>query len=188
MRDKGLDEFVQAAQTINNALSTNHRSPITIHNKTEFCILGAFYPGNPTAITEDEMKVWEEEGSVKYMGTSDDVKFVIEEADCIVLPSYREGLSRVLLEAASMAKPIITSNVPGCKEVVDDGVNGYLCEVKDVESLAEQMKKMILLSEDESQEMGRRGREKVIKEFDEKIVIERYLEAISLILHPKGIS
>ena len=97
----------------------------------------------------------------------------------MVLPSYREGLSRVLLEAASMAKPIITTNVPGCKEVVDDGVNGYLCEVKDADSLAEQMKKMILLSDEARREMGRRGREKVISEFDEKIVIEKYREAIA---------
>jgi glycosyltransferase involved in cell wall biosynthesis len=128
------------------------------------------------------MKVWEEEGIVKYIGVSDDVKSVISDYDCIVLPSYREGLSRVLLEAASMAKPIITTDVPGCKEVVDDGINGYLCKVKDADSLAEQMEKMVCLSDKERQEMGRRGREKVIAEFDEKLVIEKYKEAISELL------
>lgn len=172
IRDKGLGEFVQAARQITQASTANHQSP------TEFAILGAFYPGNPTAITEKEMQGWEEEGIVKYIGVSDDVKLVISEYDCIVLPSYHEGLSRVLLEVASMAKPIITTTVPGCKEVVDDGVNGYLCEVKDADSLAEQMKKMILLTDDKRREMGRKGREKVIKEFDEKIVIEKYREAI----------
>ena len=175
VRDKGLVEFVHAAKQI-----SVQRSGFSVQEEqeVEFCILGAYYPGNPTAISEGEMKEWEEEGSVKYLGVSDDVKSLIAEADCIVLPSYREGLSRVLLEAASMAKPIITTNVPGCREVVDDGVNGYLCDVKDAGSLAEQMEKMILLSENARIQMGEKGREKVIKEFDEKIVIEKYLEAI----------
>ena len=180
VKDKGIIEYVRAAKQI-----SVQRSAFSVQEEqeVEFCILGAFYPGNPTAITEDEMKVWEEEGSVKYLGVSDDVKSFISEADCIVLPSYREGLSRVLLEAASMAKPIITTNVPGCREVVDDGINGYLCDVKDADSLAKQMEKMILLSREEREEMGERGRRKVIKEFDEKIVIGKYSEAISLILN-----
>lgn len=173
VKDKGLGEFVEAARIIRNQSSTiNHQE------KSEFYILGAYYPGNPTAITKEEMREWEEEGVVHYLGTSDDVKSVIAEYDCIVLPSYREGLSRVLLEAASMAKPIITTNVPGCKEVVDDDVNGYLCEVRHADSLAEQIKKMIFLSNDERMEMGRKGRQKVIKEFDEKIVIKKYRETI----------
>ena len=109
-------------------------------------------------------------------------RVVIAEADCIVLPSYREGLSRVLLEAASMAKPIITTNVPGCREVVDDGVNGYLCEVKDVDSLAMQMEKMLLLSDDERREMGQKGREKVLNEFDGELVIRKYLDTIDELL------
>ncbi len=190
VKDKGLEEFVQAAQILSARcyeLSVTEEQEqkddmlvkqSTNYRKTEFCILGSFYPGNPTAISETEMKVWEEEGSVKYLGVSDDVRSLIAEADCIVLPSYREGLSRVLLEAASMAKPIITTNVPGCREVVDDGMNGYLCKVKDADSLAEQMEKMILLSEVERREMGCKGREKVVREFDEKIVIEKYKEAI----------
>jgi len=181
VRDKGIEEYVQAAQILSATgygLGVTKEQEQKNYKKLEFCILGAFYPGNPTAISEDEMKAWEEEGSVKYLGVSDDVKSLIAEADCIVLPSYREGLSRVLLEAGSMAKPIITTNVPGCREVVDDGINGYLCEVKDADSLAEQMEKMILLSDDQRIEMGKKGREKVIREFDEKIVIEKYKEAI----------
>lgn len=169
VKDKGLVEYVEAAKQITRS-------------STEFAILGAFYPGNPTAIKENEMQKWEREGAIEYIGTSDDVISVISEYDCIVLPSYREGLSRVLLEAASMAKPIITTNVPGCKEVVDDGVNGYLCEVKDADSLAEQMRKMLKLTNEERSEMGRRGREKVVKEFDEKIVIKKYEETIASIL------
>lgn len=180
VKDKGLVEYVEATKQVKTEWISDQAQ-----NKKEakFHILGSFYPGNPTAITKDEMKSWEDEGLVKYIGTSDDVKSVINEYDCIVLPSYREGLSRVLLEAASMAKPIITTNVPGCKEVVDDGVNGYLCEVKDANSLAKQMKRMINLSEEERSEMGRKGREKVINEFDEKIVIEKYKEAIASMLN-----
>ena len=176
VKDKGLMEYVEAAKQITR-LSTMDDQP-----STECAILGAFYPGNPTAITEDEMQKWEEEGIVSYIGVSDDVKSIISEYDCIVLPSYREGLSRVLLEAASMAKPIITTNVPGCKEVVDDGINGYLCEVRSAKSLAEQMKKMIDHNDEERKEMGRKGREKVIAEFDERLVIEKYKEAISELL------
>ncbi len=193
VKDKGIEEYVRAAQILSvqgsgfrlqeeeqeQRVETAVKK--VIQPSTEFAILGSYYPGNPTAITEDEMRSWEEEGSVKYIGTSDDVKSVIAEYDCIVLPSYREGLSRVLLEAASMAKPIITTNVPGCKEVVDDEVNGYLCEVKDADALAEQMKKMIMLSDKERREMGQKGREKVMREFDEKIVIGKYKEAIAFL-------
>ncbi len=175
LKDKGLIEFVQAAQIMQTECI-----PDQVRNDTEveFHILGSFYPSNPTAITEREIKKWENKGIVTYLGTSDDVRSVINEYDCVVLPSYREGLSRVLLEAASMAKPIITTNVPGCKEVVNDGVNGYLCDVKDTDSLAEAMKKMTVLTNDQRKEMGQKGREKVIAEFDEKLVIEKYREAI----------
>ena len=166
LRDKGLIEYVEASKKINN------------NENVEFAILGPFYSGNPTAINQSKMKKWQKEGSVKYVGVSDDVKSVIKEYDCIVLPSYREGLSKVLLESASMAKPIITTNVPGCKEVVDDGINGYLCEPRSIEDLANKMIMMLNLSDEERKVMGQAGRAKMIKEFDEKIVIDKYLEAI----------
>ncbi|MEA2048520.1 MAG: glycosyltransferase family 4 protein [Campylobacterota bacterium] len=165
VKDKGLIEYVEAAKKIK-------------HHHVAFQILGAFYPGNPTAITEDEMKRWEDEGIITYLGTSDAVQSLIAKSDCVVLPSYREGLSRVLLEAASMAKPIIATDVPGCKEVVDDGVNGYLCLPRDSDSLAKEMQKILSLSKDERKKMGQRGREKIVKEFDESIVIEKYRTAI----------
>jgi len=183
VKDKGLGEFVQAAQIIKNfelRIKNYKKLP-------EFHILGAFYPGNPTAITEEQMQEWEEEGIVSYLGVSDDVQSVIGDYDCIVLPSYREGLSRVLLEAASMAKPIIATNVPGCKEVVEDGVNGYLCKVKDAESLAEQMKKMMDLSVEKRHVMGRLGREKVKAEFEESIVIAKYKEVIAAVFETKNL-
>jgi len=163
VKDKGLLEYVEAARLLKENYPHVH-----------FKMLGAYYPGNPTAVTPDEVAQWEQEKVVEYLGTQSDVASVIAQADCIVLPSYREGLSRVLLEAASMAKPIVTTDVPGCRDVVDDGVNGFLCKVKNAEDLAAQMEKMILLEEEERVEMGKRGREKIVEGFDESIVIDRY--------------
>ena len=176
VKDKGIIEYIEAIRIIKNL-----KFKIENYTDVEFQVLGAFYPGNPTAITKEQMQKWQEEGVVNYLGTSDRVSEIIKECDCVVLPSYREGLSRVLLEAASMAKPIITTDTPGCKDVVEDGVNGFLCKVKDADSLAIQVEKMLNLSTKQREEMGKRGREKIIKEFDEKIVIEKYLEAIKLI-------
>ena len=119
---------------------------------------------------------------IRYLGTINDVPLLIEQADCVVLPSYREGLSRVLLEAGSLARPIVTSDVPGCRDVVEDGVNGFLCKVKDAKSLAMQMEKMIGLEPAQRLAMGQKGREKVVKEFDEAIVIEKYQRAIKEVL------
>jgi glycosyltransferase involved in cell wall biosynthesis len=117
---------------------------------------------------------------ITYLGTSDDVRVEIAQADCIVLPSYfREGTPRSLLEAAAMGRPIITTDAVGCREVVDDGVNGYLCKVRDAADLAEKMERMLSLSHDQRAEMGKRGRAKVVAEFDEQIVITKYLDAIA---------
>lgn len=180
LKDKGLIEYQKAAQILRDKYlsSGSVKDTQPIYDNLEFCILGAYYPGNPTAVTEEEIEAWEEMGDIKYLGTSDDVPSVISESDCVVLPSYREGLSQVLLEAASMAKPIVTTDVPGCKEIVEDGVNGYLCKVKDVNDLVEQMEKMLLLSHEQRIKMGQKGREKVILEFDEKSVNKQYMETI----------
>jgi len=167
LKDKGLSEYADAARIVK-----------TKYPKLVFNVLGAFYPGNPTAITPEEISDWEREGIITFLGTSKDVPSHLSQTDCVVLPSYREGLSRVLLEAASMAVPIVTTNVPGCRDVVDDGVNGFLCKVKDAADLAVQMEKLILLEQVQREEMGAKGREKVVKEFDEKIVIKKYQEAI----------
>lgn len=171
VKDKGLVEYVDAARILK-----------VKYPSVQFNILGAYYPGNPTAITQGEMTTWVQEDLVNYLGTSNDVPSIITQTDCVVLPSYREGLSRVLLEAASMAKPIVTTDVPGCRDVVDDGVNGFLCKVKDAKNLALQMGKMIKLEPNQRIEMGKKGRGKVVKEFDEAMVIEKYQSAIRDIL------
>ena len=149
LRDKGLVEYVEASKKLSNSMNV------------ECSVLGSFYSQNPSAISEDDMNRWESDGCINYIGDSNDVKSVMAEYDCIVLPSYREGLSRVLLETASMAKPIITTNVPGCKEVVDHGVNGYLCKPRNINDLVSKMELMINLSDEKRKIMGENGRKKL---------------------------
>ena len=166
--DKGIGEYAEAAKIIKQK-----------YQNVEFLLLGAVGVDNPTAISIETIKKWENKGLVKYIGTTGDVRNEIAKIDCVVLPSYyREGVPRVLLEAAAMEKPIITTDNVGCREVVDDGINGFLCEVKNAKDLADKMEKMINLSEKERNQMGKNSREKIIKEFDEKIVIDKYIKAI----------
>ncbi len=171
LKDKGIYEYIEAIKIIKKE-----------YKEVAFQILGALDSANKTAISKEELTEWIEEGLIDYLGVSDRVDTIIAQANCVVLPSYREGTPRSLLEASSMEKPIVTTNVVGCKEVVDDGVNGYLCEVKNSQDLAQKLKKMLNLSEEERQIMGKRGREKMIREFDEQIVFDRYLRSIEEII------
>ena len=153
------------------------------YKNIEFQLLGFLNTASPTSISKEQMDKWVEDGTVKYLGTSDDVKVEISKVDCMVLPSYyREGTPRTLLESASMAKPIITTDNVGCRDVVDDGINGYLCEVRNAQDLARKMEMMINLSDADRIDMGKAGRKKIVTEFDEKIVIDKYLESIKEIL------
>lgn len=165
--DKGVGEYVEAARQMRREFP-----------QAEFCVLGFLDVQNPAAISRREVEAWVADGVVNYLGLADDVRPHLAQADCVVLPSYREGTPRSLLEAAAMARPIVTTNAPGCREVVDDGENGYLCKVRDAQDLADKMRSMLLLPPEQRAEMGRRGREKVEREFDEQIVITKYLEAI----------
>ena len=170
--DKGIGEYVKAAKIIKQK-----------YQNVEFLLLGAVGVDNPTVISKEQIDKWVGEGIVKYLGVTDNVKSEIAKADCVVLPSYyREGIPRVLLEAAAMEKPIITTDNVGCRDVVDDGVNGLLCKPRDYRDLVDKMEKMLNLSEEERIKMGKRGREKIIREFDERIVIKKYLETIDKIL------
>lgn len=169
---KGIGEYIEAAKIIKEKYKT-----------VEFQLLGFLDTASPTAISKEQMDIWIKDGTVNYLGTSDNVKDEISKVDCIVLPSYyREGTPRTLLESASLEKPIITTDNVGCRDVVDDGINGYLCEVKSSKDLAKKMKMMINLTNDERKVMGKAGRKKIVKEFDEKIVINKYLESIKEIL------
>ncbi len=167
LRDKGVVEYVEAVRLL------RARWP-----QVEFCLLGFVDVQNPAAISRAEIDGWVAHRFVTYLGVSDDVRQDIAAADCVVLPSYREGTPRTLLEAAAMARPIITTDAVGCREVVDDGVNGYLCRVRDAADLAAKMEQLLLLSPEQRHEMGKRGRAKMESTFDEQIVIRKYLAAI----------
>jgi glycosyltransferase involved in cell wall biosynthesis len=171
--EKGVGEFVEAARIL------KFRG-ITV----DLCLLGFLDVRNPGAISKEKMDEWVDEGVVQYLGVSDNVAAVIATADCVVLPSfYREGVPKSLLEAAALGRPIITTDSVGCREVVDDGVNGYLVRPQDAIDLADKIALMSMLPIDKRKEMGLSGREKVENEFDEKIVIKEYLETIAKIIH-----
>ncbi|HEY5464511.1 MAG TPA: glycosyltransferase family 4 protein [Hanamia sp.] len=173
IKDKGIFEFVDAARIIRKEY------PNVIFN-----VIGPFWHQNlkSNTITKTDLQNWITERIIDYQGEKEDVRKFIAEADCIVLPSYREGASNILLEAASMEKPIITTNTIGCKEIVDDGVTGFLCNVRDSIDLAKKMEKMLLLSSEQRDSMGKKARQKIIKEFDKQIVIKAYLNAINEVL------
>ena len=169
--DKGIGEFVAAAKVVKKQ-----------HPHVQFHILGQLGANNPACVGIQQMQKWENSGVVKYMGETDNVLPFIQDASCIVLPSYREGVSRVLMEAASMQRPIIASAVPGCKEIVRDGENGFVCEPHDVNSLVACMMHMLSLSDKERQQFGAMGRRWVVQCYDEQIVIQRYIDKISELL------
>ena len=173
VKDKGIIEYVEAARSLKKMLPN-----------AEFRVLGPVWLQNlkDNTVTEKEIREWVKDGVINYLGESKDVRLHIADADCIVLPSYREGTSNVLLEASSMERPCITCDTTGCREIVEDGLTGYLCKVKDVKSLADCMIRMSNLSEDERVTMGKNARAKVIREFDKQIVIDAYLAAIEKIL------
>ena len=134
---------------------------------------------NPEAIFQAQINEWIAEGIIQYLGVINDIRPEIVKADCVVLPVlFREGTPRSLLEAAAIGRPIITTNTIGCRETVDDGVNGYLCIPSNAIDLSEKMERIIQLDEAQRVKMGRYGREKMELQFDEQIVIKKYLEAI----------
>jgi glycosyltransferase involved in cell wall biosynthesis len=168
LRDKGVVEFVDAARTLRSELPD-----------ARFQLLGAVDEGNRTAIRQPELDSWIAEGVVEHLGTADDVRPSIAEASAVVLPSYREGLPRSLLEAAAMARPLIASDVPGCRDVVDDGINGFLCAVRDVGSLTAAMRRLAQLPRRQQLAMGEAGRRKVQERFSEALVVNAYLDVLA---------
>lgn len=165
MKTKGIEEFLETAKIIKEK-----------YKNTEFIILG----GYDQEIYREKINEYVNKDIVKYEGFQKDVRKYILESNCIILPSYNEGMANVLLEAASTGRPIIASNINGCKEAINEGINGYLVEAKSVNSLVEKIEKFINLSYDEQREMGTKGREKVEKEFDRNIVIKAYMEEINV--------
>ena len=175
LKDKGVVEFVEAARMIKAG-----------HPDVRFQLLGQLGVENRTAICADQMNAWVQEGVVEYLGETDDVRPYIADSTCVVLPSYREGLPRTLLEASAMSRPIIATDSPGCRDIVNEGENGYLCKVKDFVDLADKLERMLMLSNEQRADMGRKGRERMQREFDEKIIVKRYIEVVEEAIKQKG--
>lgn len=171
--DKGIVEYLQAAKKLKQK-----------GLKAEFQIIG-FKDSSSLGVTEEVFNQYIEDGSVKYLGTTSDIASFIKKSDCIVLPSYREGTPRALLEGAVMGKPLIATDVPGCREVVFHEFNGYTCQVKDSQDLADKMEAMYDLSAQELSNFGQHSRLLVEEKFDEKIVINKYIEAIEEVTSQK---
>lgn len=165
--DKGVGEYVAAARIVKAK-----------YPQVLFQLVGPLGVENKTAITRDVVDAWVQESVIEYLGETDDVRDVIAAQDCVVLPSYREGMSRVLLEAAAMGKPLIATNVAGCKEVVEDGINGLLCCMQDEDDLAKKILEFIDLLDEQRRDMGIASRKKAEQQFDEKLVFEAYLNKI----------
>ncbi|MBT9312471.1 glycosyltransferase family 4 protein [Leptothoe kymatousa] len=163
--DKGIYEYIEAAKWL-KAQGYNAR----------FKLAGALYPGNPTAISQEKIADWESKGIVEWLGHVDNIEDVIAEADIVVLPSHGgEGVPKILLEASAMGKPLVATDVPGCRDVIDVGINGFLVPPKEFESLAEALE--TLINDGELRlKMGCLGREKVIREFNVKDIVKQTIE------------
>ena len=165
--DKGIGEYVAAARRLKVS-----------HPDVECCLVGFLDVENVTAVSRADVEAWEEEGVIRYLGASDNIREQIADCHCIVLPSYREGLSRTLLEGAASGRPLIATNVTGCRELVRSGVNGFLVRPRDEADLYEQMKGLVDLGPDTWQAFGEASRHEIAPAYDEKIVIDRYLDII----------
>ena len=174
LKDKGLEEYIEAAKIIKKR-----------YDNVEFQLLGSLEVENKTLISKKKMYEWVRNGTVSYLGSTFKVEDYIADADCVVLPSYREGLPKSLLEGASMQKPLIATDVVGCIDVVKDGFNGFLCEAKSSESLAQACEKMLLLDKKSRFLMGENGRKLVLDKFDEKFIIKTYLDEIQKVVPHK---
>lgn len=168
--DKGIREYAEAARLLRDA-GVN----------AEFQVLGPKAAEKDGGIPRSELKGWIESGIVRHLGEARDVRPHIASADCVVLPSYREGLPRTLLEAASMAKPVIATDVPGCRDVVVDGEMGLLCRAQDSDDLADAMQRVVQMDEWARDKMGRAGRRHVLKSFHPDRVVRAYLSKIAKI-------
>jgi glycosyltransferase involved in cell wall biosynthesis len=170
IKDKGVYEFIEAAKLLKD-------------DSIEFWILGEREVANKTAIGKDEIANLSKQKVVNFFDRTDDVKSFLDTVDCVVLPSYREGSPRCIMEASSVELPVIVSDVPGCRQVVDNNITGFYCRARDSQDLLNKMKSILKMTNNERKRMGHKGRQKMIKEYDESIVIESYKQKINEIFN-----
>lgn len=164
MKEKGMDELFAAMRRLREA----HGDGVVLD------IVG-FYDD---AYYEAQVEQLVAEGIAVYHGFQSDPLPYYAAADCVVLPSYHEGMSNVLLEAAATGRPVITSDIPGCREAVDEGTTGFLCKVRDTDSLYAQMARMAAVSVSDRRAMGQAAHEKMVQEFDKHRVVEKTVSAL----------
>lgn len=169
--DKGLGELIDAMRLLKK-----------VKPEARLQIVGFLDALNPTAVSKETLDQWIAEGLVEFLGASTDVRKFISHANCVVLPSYREGVSRTLLEAASMAKPIIATDVVGCREIVKHQISGFLCKVKNANSLFESMLAFTNLSLSQQEQMGNQGRIHVEQNFADEQVLNTYVPLFESLL------
>jgi glycosyltransferase involved in cell wall biosynthesis len=170
MWDKGVGEYVEAARQVRS------RYP-----QVRFILLGFLDVDNPSAVSRAQMDEWVRDGVIEYQSPVEDVRPAMIAADCVVLPSYREGVPRTLLEAAALRRPVIATDVPGCRDTLVDGETGLLCQVMDAVDLADKLERFILMPHARRAEMGAAGRCFVEVHFDERIVLDRYVDLVEAI-------
>ncbi len=174
--DKGVGEFAEAARIVKAR-----------HPDVRFVLAGFVEYRHHTAVPSETIAEWEAEGILEFIGRVHDVRPVIEQADCVVLPTaYREGTPRVLLEAAAMKRPIITTDVAGARDVVKDRVSGYLCRPRNPADLADKMEQFLALADRDRRTMGEAGRAHVETHYDENLVIEAYRRELASLV-PAGV-
>ena len=166
LKDKGIEEFLSAAKIIKKKYPNTH-----------FLIVGFVEEKRYIQLLKD----YESEEIIQYLGKRNDIPKIMEESTCIVLPSYGEGRGTVLQEAAATGRPLITCNTYGCKDNVEEGKNGFLCKVADIDSLVSSLEKFINLSYEDKLSMGNYSRKKAENEFDRQVVVKDYLEKIDRI-------
>lgn len=163
IKEKGVHDFVEAARLVKS------------HRSAYFQMAGAPDPGNPSSISDEELQEWRIEGAVDLLGHVDSIADLMSLADLVVLPSYREGTPRTLLEAAALSKPIVATDVPGCREIVRDGFNGKLVPREDPQALASAIES-ILDDGTLSAQMGINGRSLVAEEFSVETVVQETMK------------
>jgi glycosyltransferase involved in cell wall biosynthesis len=171
LKEKGVEQYIQAAEILRKE-----------YPSLRFTLLGKADPGNKSSVTQDELDDWIKKGIIEWISWSDNVSELLRDADCVVLPSYyREGTPRSLLEGMALGRPIITTDSPGCRETVDHEVNGFMVESRSVESLLTTIRSFINLSFEERQAMSLASRKKAEEVFDEKIVLDSYINSLELL-------
>jgi glycosyltransferase involved in cell wall biosynthesis len=167
LRDKGIEEYVAASSYLKRK-----------HPEARFLLVG-MYDSHPSAINKEDIDCWQIDHGIEYLGFFEDIRGVIGQSNVYVLPSYREGTPRSVLEAMSMGRPVVTTDAPGCRETVDDGVNGFLGPVKECEGLKIKMEKL-LLSRSLREQMGKESRRLAIKKYDVHKVNQKILRNMGL--------